>query len=225
MQITIFPILLLLTQTVSPYNPTNSPQFSRRALFKKNIASSAKVVTSFLAISSLTPPPALASTSQLKDYIDPNYSFKLSYPSSWVYTTQTLSDRRVLNLFVSPDIFGASAFVSYTPVRDDFTSLGSFGTVEQVGQSTILPKGDLANTGISSTLLSSTSKNDAYYFDYTVDVNGEVKHLRTVFTLVGKEGNAGKVIVTFTVQCNERDYGALKGNFDAIIDSYGKVKG
>ena len=157
---------------------------------------------------------------------DPNYNFLLAYPSNYIYTTQTLSDRRVLNLFVSPSTPSTSIFISYTPVRDDYTSLASFGSVDQVGQMTILPKSSLAGTGISSSMVSSVSKNDAYFFDYKVKVSEEDKHLRTIFTMCdGVNGAAGKVLVTVTGQCREEDYEGVKGVFDKVEESFKKVKG
>ena len=116
-------------------------------------------------------------------------------------------------------------FVAYTPVRDDFTSLGSFGSVEEVAQSTILPKGQIMGEETTSKLISAESKKNAYIFDYSAAVPGQPeRHFRSIFTLAqGATGGAGANLVTITVQCPEGRYGEMKPTFDAIIDSYGKV--
>ncbi|GMI32686.1 hypothetical protein TrCOL_g5723 [Triparma columacea] len=167
-----------------------------------------------------------AAEGEWKDYKDPNYNFVLSYPSDYIYTSQTLADRRVLQLFVSPTSPSTSLFISYTPVRDDYTSLSSFGSVDQVGQMTILPKSELAGSGVESEMISSVSKSDAYFFDYKVKVKDEDKHLRSIFTLCdGINGAAGKVLVTITGQCKEEDYGGVRMVFDKVEESFKKVKG
>ena len=133
--------------------------------------------------------------------------------------------------------------MAYTPVRDDFTSLGSFGSVDQVAQTTILPKGELAGVDDTSKMLSAVSKNNAYYFDYVASPvvptepgsseasrgqmtkQLEPQHFRTIYTLLPLKngGGAGLTLVTITVQTTEEKYGGLKVLFDEIVDSYGKI--
>ena len=131
------------------------------------------------------------------------------------------------------------AFIAYTPLRDDYTSLASFGSVDQVAQTTILPKSDLAGLKDTSQMLSATSKNNAYYFDYiTTPVvptepgsgSGSLtktlkpQHFRSIFTMLPLKGAAGLTLVTITLQTSEERYGDVKGVFDSVIDSFGKVK-
>lgn len=87
-------------------------------------------------------------------------------------------------------------------------------------------------------MLSATSKNNAYYFDHvaTPVVPTEVgsgsamektlkqQHFRTIFTLLPLKGASGLTLVTVTLQTTEERYGDVKGVFDAVIDSYGKLK-
>jgi hypothetical protein len=114
-------------------------------------------------------------------------------------------------------------FIAYTPVRDDFTSLSSFGSAEEVGQATILPKGELAGVnGIESSMISAVSKKNAYYFDYVQKVPDQPQtHFRTIFTLAtGATGGAGSVLVSITAQTPETEYSTMKPTFDQILDSY-----
>jgi hypothetical protein len=164
-------------------------------------------------------------------YIDEASGFEVKTPSGWQKSEQALADRRKIVFFVNGDDASSSEkdlmFIAYTPVRDDFTALSSFGSVEQVGQMTILPKGELMGEDSNgSKMLSQESKKNSYYFDYvTKSADQPKRHLRTIFTLIqGGTGGAGAVLVTITLQTKDDRYDALKGTFDEIIDSYGKIK-
>jgi hypothetical protein len=128
-------------------------------------------------------------------------------------------------------------YIAYTPVRDDFTSLSSFGSVDAVAQATILPKGELGgNADKNSKMISATSKKNAYYFDYVstpvIPVEAgkgeggmlkelKTKHFRTIFTLLNNQGTvAGSTLVTITMQTNEDVYGDWRGVFDEIVESF-----
>lgn len=117
-------------------------------------------------------------------------------------------------------------FVAYTPIRDDFTSLASFGSVDQIAQQTILPKGALAGEKTDNQMLTTESKGDAYFFDYISQSDGQPKrHFRTIFSLApGATGGAGSVLVSITAQTLESNYADLKPLFDDVVKSYGKFK-
>lgn len=170
-------------------------------------------------------------SSSLALFQDTNVGFEMNVPSRWIQTEQKLPDRRRLVLFLnngegvtkgSEDV----VFVAYTPVRDDFTSLASFGSVDMVGQATILPKGELAGQDTDNQMLTAVSKKNAYYFDYTSKTPDQPKrHFRTIFTMIqGGTGGAGSVLVTITAQTLESRYDAeMESTFDKIIDSYRKI--
>ena len=190
-----------------------------------------------------------SSTAKLEPYVDSDYNFKLSVPSSFTSTQQKLSGRRKAVFFTDENSKDSSGnidtlgFIAYTPMRDDFTSLSSFGSVDEVGQSTILPKSELAGNKEDSKMLSAVSKNNAYYFDYVakpivptdpgssaaksgqMTTELEPVHFRTIFTLLPlKDANvAGLTLVTITFQTTEAKYSGLKSTFDEIISSYGKA--
>ena len=221
----------------------NDLHHSRRNVLAQTIAAAG-------AASSMFPLASNASSSPvLESYVDEDYSFKLSVPSSYTSSVQKLSGRRKAVFFTdenSTDSAGnidTLGFIAYTPMRDDFTSLSSFGSVEQVGQSTILPKSELAGNNEDSKMLSAVSKNNAYYFDYVakpvvatdpgsaasrsgqLTKELETVHFRTIFTLLPlKNANtAGLTLVTITFQTTESKYSALKATFDEIISSFGKA--
>lgn len=165
----------------------------------------------------------------LNTYQDEDCGFEVSVPSNWVKSVQSLRDRRKIVFFTDPSTSSSDQeknliFIAYTPVRDDFTSLTSFGSVEQVAEATILPKGELAGLESDNTLITAESKKNAYYFDYTTKIPDQPKrHVRTIFSLVqGATGGAGSILVTLTAQTSESQYDQLKGTFDQIIDSFAK---
>lgn len=164
-----------------------------------------------------------AHAAKLETYNDQSHGFSVDVPQEWAKTEQKLFDRRKLLLWTAPEDPSINFFAAYTPVRDDFTSLGSFGSVDQVAAQTILPKGQLAGQEVKAEMLSAKSAKQAYLFDYTQSVPGvqPATHFRTIFTLKqGATGGAGAVLVTLTAQCPEEKYAANKDLFDSIINSY-----
>ncbi|KAG7356413.1 photosystem II oxygen evolving complex protein PsbP [Nitzschia inconspicua] len=198
----------------------NSEQISRRVLLLESSAVAAALGTTAL----LTNPPSANAATTLTKFEDTNCKFSIDLPSDWTQSTQTLPDRRKIVLYIKPDSNQKTLiFLAYTPVRDDFTSLSSFGSVDEVAQATILPKGELAGQqGVESEMLSAIAKQQAYFFDYkqTVPTQPET-HFRTIFSLAtGATGGAGNVLVTITAQTPESEYNAMKPLFDDVIKSY-----
>jgi len=86
--------------------------------------------------------PAATDPTTTIPFQDLDCGFEIKIPSTWEKSVQTLSDRRKIILFIEPNYTAAAAaaeeddktllFIAYTPVRDDFTSLNSFGSVDQV---------------------------------------------------------------------------------------------
>lgn len=207
----------LLSQSANQksLSPTDQNEVSRRNL----LASSAAMAAAALLIN---PSNARANDGLFK-YEDPEYKFSVELPD-WEKSEQTLPDRRKIVLYIKPDSnLKTLVFLAFTPVRADFTSLGSFGSVEDVAYSTILPKSTLAGKEeIESKMLSAESKKSAYYFDYYQVAPGQPKtHFRTVFSLAtGTTSMAGSILVTITAQTPESDYEKMKPLFDGIIGSF-----
>ncbi|KAL7553214.1 hypothetical protein ACHAWF_016472 [Thalassiosira exigua] len=223
------------------------PASSRRGFFSRSLSAALAAGALGAAPPLLAPSPASgASDPPLEPYDDPDYGFRVRVPSSWDVSEQKLSGRRRAVFFTDPESKDASTgsietlgFVAYTPLRDDFTSLASFGSVDEVAQTTILPKGDLMagqDVGYSE-MFSAVSKNNAYYFDYvaapvvpTEPGSGgsltktlKPQHFRTIFTLLPLKNSAGLTLVTVTLQTTEERYRDMKGVFDGVVDSFGKI--
>jgi PsbP len=167
---------------------------------------------------------AVATTSSFTTFKDDLHGFSIKIPTAWTALNEELFDRRKLLVWTDPS----------TPVRDDYTSLGSFGSVDQVAAQTILPKGRLMNENDKTDqakLISAVSAKQAYIFDYiqatpspTDPKSSSNTHFRTIFTLIqGATGGAGAVLVTITAQTPEARYSQVQATLDAMIESYGKA--
>lgn len=222
---------------------------ARRSFCTRSLRSIAGITI----LSSASPSIAFAAdeTAKLETYEDTDFNFRVQFPSSWTNTVQDLSGRRKGIFYTDPnskdpetDTIETLGFIAFTPLRDDFTGLGSFGSVDNVAQTVILPKGELAGQNDKgSKMLSAESKKNAYYFDYvttpvvpvepgTSSTAGgaavltktlKQQHFRTIFTMLPLKNSAGLTLVTITLQTTEERYGDLKGVFDQVIDSYGKM--
>lgn len=217
----------------------------RRTFFARSLVALVGGASTFSVLASPSISYAATDSLKLEPYEDSDFGFRLQVPSSWENTEQKLSGRRKAIFFTDPNSKDAATgtietlgFIAYTPLRDDFTSLASFGSVDNVAQTTIMPKGELAGQDDKgSKMLSAVSKNNAYYFDYvatpvvpTEPGSGSAltktlkpQHFRTIFTLLPLKDAAGLTLVTVTLQTSEERYADVKGVFDQVIDSYGKV--
>jgi hypothetical protein len=141
----------LSAQRTSTEDEPSQPLSSRRQ-FHQSISNS--LLSTFICTQL---PFAANAATKLETFTDADYGFRLSTPIEWKKTIQTLSGRRKA-LFFTPDnndgIIDTLLIIAYTPVRDDFTSLSSFGSVDAVAQATILPKGELGGTADNSRMIS-----------------------------------------------------------------------
>ena len=145
----------------------------------------------------------------------PLSSAKFDVPDRWVQLSGDVSGGRQLVLYADPDNSDTNAFVLITPVRGDYTSLGSFGSIEVV-QATVMPFGD----GIEYTGVTSEASTGKYTYDYEVSVPSQPKrHLKTVFMVVSD------CIVTFNFQALAADYTPDVAKMGAaIVKSFGVGK-
>jgi PsbP len=222
--------LALLASTAGAFSmdamATNAPAAStgssRRDWLASTVLATTTSVLGFPVVTRALPP-----SQDLTTYNDALHGFSIAIPSTWSKSETELNDRRKIVVWGDPNDAKTALFIAYTPVRDDFTSLGSFGAVDQVAAQTILPKAELAGQeAVQAKMIAAVSAKQAYLFDYTqaiVDIQPPT-HFRTIFTLQqGATGGAGAVLVTITLQTPEERYAAsLKPLFDKIIDSYGK---
>jgi PsbP len=202
---------------------------------------------SLLPFLTVTVQPSFAapapSPSSFQTYADKKYGFSIDIPSNWnkMNDVTALSDRRSIVVYTDPNEPSTSILIVYTPIRDDYTSLSSFGSVDQVAVQTILPKGNLLNEDntIVAKMISAISAKQSYIFDYlqqVPEVQQPLTHYRTIFTLgspknSGEDGNnsasmsAGAMLITITLQTPESRYNSNANNseqavFDTMINSY-----
>lgn len=88
------------------------------------------------------PMPAVAAE-KFEIYQNDALGFQISIPVGWEKTVQQLPDRRSITLFIDPTSGEDKTlmFIAKTPIQPDFTSLASFGSVDQVRLSTSINRG------------------------------------------------------------------------------------
>mmetsp|Transcript_28450 Transcript_28450/g.40253 ORF Transcript_28450/g.40253 Transcript_28450/m.40253 type:complete len:249 (-) Transcript_28450:103-849(-) len=215
--------------TTSTINNDRSQSTSTQLhLERRDLLTSAALLTAGSLIAISDPPPAKAEEPPTKYtlYKNENCGFQINVPSTWEKVVQQMPDRNEITLFLDPTSDRKTLLsMAFTPIRDDFTSLSSFGSVDQVAQAVILPGGEISGQKIESKMISAESKKSAYIFDYTSKPPQiEDQHYRTIFALaVGATGGAGSILVSITAQTPESNYANLKSVFDDIEESYKKI--
>ena len=137
-------------------------------------------------------------------------------------------------LATSWDSDSANVVLTFQPLAADYTGLGSFGTIDLVGNS-LMPQCvtgaggfagpeaglcSLDTDGIEGKMLKTEMVNGAYAYDYTIQQKGQQKrHLRTLFSVQTEEGR-GLRLVTLTAQSYESRYADLAPTYAKVLQSY-----
>jgi len=213
--------VLRMGPSTHPVAPTGG--LSRRVL-----------LPALLAASSLRPHAALAADQLTTRQAGP-FKCSFSAPADWPVTEQELQGSRFLYIAADPaDADSANVVLSIQPLAADYSALGSFGTIELVGN-TLLPQCrkpgfgaagpdtgacTLDADGVQGKMLASQSVSGGFGFDYTIEQLGQpMRHLRTLFYVQTEEGR-GLRLVTLTAQCYESRYPALKGAYEKVLASF-----
>lgn len=117
------------TRQTTARNMIMSEETSRRSWL------SATVATTSAFLAQVAFPANAAAANTLEVFEDPECGFQIKIPSQWEKQVKTLPDRRKIVLFIDPTVDKTLFFAAFTPIRDDFTQLSSFGSVDQVGVS------------------------------------------------------------------------------------------
>ena len=143
-QIIYFALCFISSAAYSPRVGTPRNSFDDSPSVKVNFPSRRDFLTTTTAGALLGPniifqnsAKALAADDSrlLTDYGDPDFKFSFKVPTGWEKSIQSLPDRRKIVLYIKPGSDQKTlVFIAYTPVRSDFTSLGSFGSVDEVSR-------------------------------------------------------------------------------------------
>lgn len=192
------------------------PALSRRAL-----------LPALLAAAAVRPSPALAADA-LEQHTTGSYKVTFGAPTGWPVTEQELQGSRYLYIATDPaEPDSANVVLTFQPLGADYTSLGSFGTQQLVGNSLMPQCADasgggctLETDGIEGKMIGQSVVKGAYAYDYTIEQTGQKpRHLRTLFAVQTEEGR-GRRLVTLTAQCYESKYAELKPLFEKVLESY-----
>ena len=120
--------LLVSTLALTGLASVSALSLSTESLSRRGFASSVASVVAGSSALLIDPSLTWGQDTPFAPYEDANCKFKISVPSEWVMTEQTLPDRRKIILYFKPESNQKTLmFIAYTPARADFTSLGSFG--------------------------------------------------------------------------------------------------
>ena len=210
-------VTIAVARALSPRSPAAPPSASlgpaigRKGFFVGAAAAAASSLSG-------AAPASAAETQSIKTKFgtstgdgSPLSSATFSVPESWVRLNGDVAGGRQLVLFADPGNSDTNAFVLITPIRGDYTSLGSFGNLETV-QETVMPPAD----GIEYNLVSAAASTGKYTYEYKIQVPNQPKrHLTTIFMV------QSDCIVTFNVQAKEEDYTpAVASLSKTIVDSF-----
>ena len=199
----------------TPHFAARAPEAAAAAGSRRELLLGGAAAAALLAAA---PPSARAAAGGgTQAFSDSEFNIKFEVPSDWSLLNdgrEALSEGRRLVLYSSPQTKETNCFLAYTPTRPDYSSLGSFGTLDYVA-STIVSNGP----GVEGELLASRVDPAGYVYDYTIAVEGQPKrHLKTVFSVV--PSGAASMIIAFTAQCRQDDYKAEQAELDRILASY-----
>jgi len=189
----------------------------RRSALEGVVASSAAAV-----LLPLSQPAFAAERNTVRVAFNPDPSGNMSssasfeVPADWQAsdTRAVSSGGRRLVVYADPTNSDTNVFLLITPIRGDYTSLGSFGSLDSV-QDTIIPRGP----DVESDMLKAFTSPGRYNYEYTIVVPDQPKrHLNTVFTVVADN------IVTFTTQATEADFPKAQANLATIASSFALAK-
>lgn len=159
-------------------------------------------------------------------FTDTRYGVSVTLPSGWTAVPQELPDGRRLVFATDPsdETKNTNVFLAFTPIRPDYSSLGSFGTIDYVA-STIIPQcgADTCSLkngdGVEGRMLKQEAAKGCYSFDYTITQSGGfTRRLQSIFTV--KEDGASSILISLTAQCIEDRYDAVADTFKGVLNSF-----
>jgi len=169
--------------------------------------------------------PALAEGSlPLSPFTDAKHGVSFGIPTGWEPNESEIQGGRTLIAASDPKDVDFNVFIAYTPIRGDYSSLGSFGTVDYVA-TTMIPQCNLRSCtlesdGIQGKLLESTSLKSSYVYEYTIEQTGSpTRLLRTLVSVEAKDGR-GDALVTLTAQCTQDRAAECRPTMKKIIESF-----
>ena len=218
--------LLALAFGATAWTPRALPAARHSALFSTSGFSrrSSLVLLPGAAAVLLAPGTPARASEAIQKFEDKGLKVSFDVPAAWEKLTDSrdvLSEDRRLVVYANKNDSDENAFIAFTPVRGDYSSIGSLGNLDAVAQN-IIQTGE----GVESTLLSSSVVGGSYVYNYKVNVDGQpVRHLISAISLIAPDLVSGKpqggnTLVTLTAQCREERYAACKSEMDAILASF-----
>ena len=170
--------------------------------------------------------PALpAQAAGLNSFTDSRYGVSFGLPAGWEAVPNNLADGRRIVLATDPKDESTNIFIAFTPIRPDYSSLGSFGNIDYVA-STVIPQcgsnGEcrFANgDAIEGRMLSQETVKGNYVYEYTIEQKqGPKRRLRSLFTI--QADGASSILIGLTCQCLDYQNADVGSMFQEVLASY-----
>eukprot|EP00475_Leptophrys_vorax_P019220 TRINITY_DN26249_c0_g1_i1.p1 TRINITY_DN26249_c0_g1~~TRINITY_DN26249_c0_g1_i1.p1 ORF type:complete len:249 (-),score=19.48 TRINITY_DN26249_c0_g1_i1:183-929(-) len=163
---------------------------------------------------------AAEGTADYVPYANDQEKYQLLVPSGWAQSEGSSGTRKVM-AFHPEDRLDANVSILITLLSADFTSLGSFGTVDAFAESLVnsLDRSWQKKPGQKAVLLAAKAADDKYYVEYTVQKPDEARvHLFSVVA-TGRNGWYNN-LYTVTAQYPDDEAAAFKPTIDKVVKSF-----
>lgn len=193
---------------------------SRRQL--SLLLSSLSATTAFSLSPFLSPSPSLADegTGDFRLFENTKELYSFLVPQDWEMGEGVLGTRKLV-AFHPPEDLQTNVSILITPLSADFTSLGSFGTADNFGETLVngMDRSWQKNPGQAAKLITTKSVNGKYFVEYTLQKPGEPKlHM---LSIVGVGVNVWyNQLFTLTAQFLEEDSAKFKGPLEKVVSSF-----
>ena len=202
-----------------------TPPTALSGLSRRSAVTLAPALAAALATSAGGVRPATADVA-LETYTDKEYGVSFGIPKGWTAVPNELADGRVLVAATDPMDPEFNLYIIFSPIAGDYTSLGSFGTIDYVA-GTVIPECNKATCSIAAgdpvegKMLGQETVKGNYVYDYTIQqVNQPTRRLRSVWTVLKSDKTASSRLIALTAQCLDSKYKDYEPTMKAVIASY-----
>eukprot|EP00250_Pteridium_aquilinum_P004184 c14413_g1_i1 orf=413-1150(-) len=192
-------------------------------------ATTRRQLTGHLLLSLLAFPalPAIASDENAESvgvysqYANDDDKYSLLIPPNWIQGTGKATGQRNVTAFFPADDTSVNVNILITGIGADYTSLGSFGTIDAFAETLVngLDRSWKKPAGQAAKLVNSKSNKGLYYVEYTVQQPGEKK--RHLVSVIGMRFNGWyNRLYTVTGQYWEDDKAKYGPVLEKVVDSF-----
>ncbi|KAI4389660.1 hypothetical protein MLD38_001861 [Melastoma candidum] len=157
----------------------------------------------------------------LRVYVDDANKFKISIPQDWTVGTGEPTGFKSVTAFFPGGDSSCNVSVAITGIGPDFTTLGSFGKVDEFAETLVngLDRSWKRPPGVAAKLINCKDANGFYYIEYSLQNPGETK--RHIYSALGMASNGWyNRLYTVTGQYPEEEEQAYSSKIQKAVASF-----